>query len=56
MLVEQEPCSHCASGFATGAPPGIMRQFSEMYPELTIEVKNMRTFGRIVFKGGKELP
>ena len=49
MLVEQEPCSSC------GARTGVLVQFSKLFPELTIEVKNQRTFGRILLKDGKRL-
>lgn len=53
VLVEQEPCASCASG-AGGGPPGVLQQFSQLYPELTIEVRNMRT-SRVYFYRGGEL-
>jgi Domain of unknown function (DUF4157) len=52
VLVEQEPCSSCASGVGTQASPGVLKQFSDLYPELKIEIRNLRTSSRIVLGGG----
>lgn len=41
VMVEQEPCPSCGSGAGSG-PPGVLEQFARRYPELTIEVRNMR--------------
>src|SRR5262249_28010064 len=52
LLVEQEPCSSCASG-AGGGRPGLLEQFSMRYPELTIEVRNTRTSRSDIYRGGR---
>ncbi len=54
LLVEQEPCSSCASG-AGGGRPGILQQFSARYPELTIEVRSLRTTRSYIYRGGRLL-
>lgn len=54
LLVEQEPCSSCASG-AGGGRPGVIEQFSARYPELTIEVRNIRTSRAYIHRGGRLL-
>ena len=54
VLVEQEPCSSCASG-AGGGPPGVLQQFSRIFPELTLEVRNMRTMRSYIYRGGELL-
>jgi hypothetical protein len=54
LLVEQEPCSSCASG-AGGGRPGVLEQFSVRYPELTLEVRNMRTSRAYIYRGGRLL-
>jgi hypothetical protein len=44
VLVEQEPCASCGAGSATGeGSAGVLQQFARLYPELTLEVRNMRT-------------
>ena len=44
MRVEQEPCPSCASGLDNPkAAPGVIKQFSQKYPELKIEIRNSRT-------------
>jgi len=53
MLIEQEPCSTCAQGIAnTTELPGVIRKFSQAFPELTIEVKNVNTSAIIRIRGG----
>jgi hypothetical protein len=53
MLIEQEPCSTCASG-VTGeaAPAGVLRKLSQEFPELTFEIKNLTSNSLIVLRGG----
>lgn len=51
LMVEQEPCSSCVSG-ASGGTPGVIQQFSLRYPELTIEVRNMRTNRAYIYRNG----
>jgi hypothetical protein len=55
VLVEQEPCSSCASGIGTDAPPGPIKQFSMMFPELEIEVQNLRASVTYILKNGVRL-
>lgn len=56
MLIEQEPCPTCAAGLSDPAiDPGVLRRFSERYPELTLEVKNLQTGRRIVIQNGQEV-
>ena len=43
LLVEQEPCTSCT---------GVIQQFSALYPELTIEVRSLRTSRAYIFRGG----
>jgi hypothetical protein len=51
VVVEQEPCPSCAAGVGGGAP-GVLEQFSARFPELTIEVRNMRTTRAFIYRGG----
>lgn len=55
VLVEQEPCSSCASGSGAEGASGVLQQFAELYPELTIEVRNQRTSRTYVYRGGRLL-
>lgn len=53
LLVEQEPCSSCAAGSAGAERAGVLQQFAELYPELTLEVRNMRNVTRAyIYRGG----
>lgn len=52
VLVEQEPCASCAAG-AGGGRAGILQQFSELYPELTVEVRNLRTSRTYIYREGR---
>jgi hypothetical protein len=51
LMVEQEPCASCASGSGGGAA-GVIEQFARRYPELTIEVRNVRTSRAYLYRGG----
>jgi hypothetical protein len=51
LMVEQEPCSSCASGAGEGQP-GVIQQFSLRYPELTVEVRSMRTSRSYIYRNG----
>ncbi|MBN1439078.1 MAG: DUF4157 domain-containing protein, partial [Anaerolineales bacterium] len=51
VLVEQEPCASCASGAGEGAP-GVLEQFARRYPELTLEVRNLRTSRSYIYRAG----
>jgi hypothetical protein len=54
VLVEQEPCPSCAAG-AGGGASGVLEQFSARYPELTVEVRNLRTNRAYIYRGGRLL-
>lgn len=51
VMVEQEPCASCASG-SGGGRPGVLEQFAKLYPELTVEVRNMRTSRTMIYRSG----
>jgi hypothetical protein len=53
LLIEQESCSDCASGIGTDASPGVIKQFSIKYPELLLEVKNLRTSRSYILQAGE---
>ena len=54
MLIEQEPCSTCASGLTDPTvAPGVLRKLSEAYPDVIFEVKNLNTSGLMVLKNGR---
>ena len=53
LRVEQEPCSSCASGLDSDAKPGVIAQFSKMFPELTIEVRSPRDSHLYIVQDGK---
>ncbi|HEY1545625.1 MAG TPA: hypothetical protein VGG01_24750 [Xanthobacteraceae bacterium] len=36
--LSRPPCEHCRSGLDSDAPSGVLKQLSELYPELTIHV------------------
>lgn len=51
MLIEQEPCSTCAQGVADPKmAAGVLKKLADAYPELTFEIKNLNTSGRIVIE------
>lgn len=53
VLVEQEPCASCGAGSATGeGSAGVLQQFARLYPELTLEVRNMRTNRALIYRSG----
>jgi hypothetical protein len=56
ILVEQIPCSTCASGIANpevGA--GVLRKLSEAFPDVTFEIKNLDGNEIITLREGKEI-
>ncbi|MBN1428161.1 MAG: DUF4157 domain-containing protein [Anaerolineae bacterium] len=55
LLVEQEPCSSCASGIDTASIPGPIKQFSLDFPELTIEVHSLRTSRSYLIRNGNSI-
>jgi hypothetical protein len=56
MLIEQMPCSTCASGIADHATAiGVLRKLSEAFPQVTFEIKNQEGSSIITLKGGKEV-
>ena len=52
IAVDQEVCSVCASGVHGDAMAGVLVQFSQRYPGLTIEVVDIRSGHYDVFQGG----
>lgn len=54
VMVEQEPCPSCAAGAGEGRA-GVLQQFAELYPELTVEVRNARTTRAFLYRGGELL-
>jgi Domain of unknown function (DUF4157) len=57
VRVEQEPCSSCAGGLTDPkSTSGPIRQFSERYPELTIEVRSPRASRSYYIRDGKPVP
>jgi hypothetical protein len=55
MLIDQEVCSYCASGLDSPVAPGVLAQFSQEYPLLTIQVKNLRTSDLLILQGGRKI-
>lgn len=54
MLIEQEPCSSCRQGLRNpDVEPGVLAKFSEQYPEITIEVRNLNDSSLEVIKAGR---
>lgn len=56
LLVEQEPCSSCASGIGSEATPGPIKQFSIAFGQLIVEVHSLRTSRSYFLRGGKSSP
>jgi hypothetical protein len=53
MLIEQEPCSTCASGiYDPNTAAGVLRKLSSMFPQLTFEIKNMNSTAVLRLRGG----
>jgi hypothetical protein len=55
MLIDQEVCSYCASGLDSPVAPGVLAQFSQEYPLLTIQIKNLRTSDLLILRGGRRI-
>jgi len=53
LLVEQEPCSSCASGIETENIAGPLKAFSQLYPDLALEVKDLRSSRRLLLRNGQ---
>ncbi|MET0649825.1 MAG: DUF4157 domain-containing protein [Pyrinomonadaceae bacterium] len=54
MLIEDRPCSACAQGLTQHAEaPGVLRKLSEVYPDVTFEVKNLMNSELLVIKNGQ---
>ena len=54
MLIEDRPCSACAQGLTKHAEaPGVLRKLSELYPDITFEVKNLMNSELLVIKNGQ---
>jgi Domain of unknown function (DUF4157) len=56
LLVEQMPCSTCASGIADpAAARGVLRKLSEAFPNLTFEIKHLDSNKTITLRNGEEV-
>ncbi|HEX4963860.1 MAG TPA: hypothetical protein VF173_23750 [Thermoanaerobaculia bacterium] len=55
MLIDQEVCSYCAAGLESPVAPGVLAQFSQDYPLLTIQIKNLRTSDLMILRGGRRI-
>jgi outer membrane protein OmpA-like peptidoglycan-associated protein len=54
MLVEQEVCSSCRQGLANAdVLPGVVKQFSGEYPNITLIISNKRTAEVLFVRDGK---
>jgi hypothetical protein len=54
MLIEQEPCSTCASGvYDPATAAGVLRKLSSMFPQLTFEIKNLNSSAILRLRGGQ---
>jgi hypothetical protein len=57
LRVEQEPCSSCAAGIDNpDVGKGVIKQFSDLFPELVIEVRSARTSRSYVIRGEQSSP
>lgn len=53
MLIEQEPCSTCASGvYDPNTAAGVLRKLSAAFPQLTFEIKNLNSSAILRLRGG----
>ncbi|HEX9294446.1 MAG TPA: polymorphic toxin-type HINT domain-containing protein [Polyangiaceae bacterium] len=56
IYVEQRVCNICRQGFdSPGIPDGVLKQMSEKYPGLRIEIRNTETSEVIVIEGGRRI-
>ncbi len=54
MLIEQEPCSTCASGvYDPATAAGVLRKLSSMFPQITFEIKNLNSSTILRLRGGQ---
>ncbi|MCK9485526.1 MAG: DUF4157 domain-containing protein [Dehalococcoidia bacterium] len=53
IVVDQRVCSYCLSGLASGEHGGTLRQFTERYPGLRVEITDLRTGDFLVLSGGR---
>jgi hypothetical protein len=53
--VSQRVCNTCRQGFGTTADPGVLRRFSERYPELTLRITNSETSEILLIQNGKRV-
>jgi len=53
IAVDQQVCSYCLSGVASGEHSGTLVQFSQRYPGLRLEITDIRTGDFVVFQGGQ---
>jgi hypothetical protein len=55
IAVDQQVCSYCLSGVASGEHSGTLMQFSQRYPGLRLEISDIRTGDFVVFQGGQRI-
>jgi hypothetical protein len=54
MLIEERVCNICRQGLrGTDVPPGVLKQLSDKYPNVTFVVRNQATNEVLRFRGGK---
>jgi hypothetical protein len=54
MLIEDRVCNSCRQGLrGTDVPPGVLKQLSDRYPNITFNVANQATKDILRFPGGK---
>jgi hypothetical protein len=54
MHIEERVCNICRQGLpGTGVPPGVLKQLSEKYPNITFNVTNEATNEVLRFRGGQ---
>jgi len=54
MLIEERVCNICRQGLGgTEVPPGVLKQLSDKYPNITFVVRNQTTSEVLRFRGGK---
>jgi hypothetical protein len=51
--VSQRVCNTCRQGFSTQAESGVLKQFSDRYPSVTLRISNSETSEVLVIHGGE---
>jgi hypothetical protein len=54
MHIEERVCNICRQGLrGTDVPPGVLKQLSDRYPNITFNVTNEATNEVLRFRGGR---